>query len=83
MNTNKNTDRINAFGNLSARGFKFFTPRALRLLGALGMGQSTAHAQNSTFANRTTPHTAKVCKRAVFLPTHPFFVVTFSAIQIS
>ena len=28
----------------------FFAPRALRLLGALGMGQSTANAQNSTFA---------------------------------
>ena len=53
----------------------FFTPRALRLLGALGMGQSTANAQNSTFANRTIRHTTKVCKRAVFLPTHQRILV--------
>ena len=31
----------------------------------------TANAQNSTFANRTSRHTTKICKRAVFLPTHP------------
>jgi len=30
-----------------------------------------ANAQNSTFANRTSRHTSKICKRAVFLPTHP------------
>jgi hypothetical protein len=30
-----------------------------------------ANAQNSTFANRTSRHTTKICKRAVFLPTHP------------
>ena len=30
----------------------------------------TANAQNSTFANRTSRHTTKICKRAVFLPTH-------------
>jgi len=30
-----------------------------------------ANTQNSTFANRTSRHTTKVCKRAVFLPTHP------------
>jgi len=29
------------------------------------------NAQNSTFANRTSRHTTKICKRAVFLPTHP------------
>jgi hypothetical protein len=28
-----------------------------------------AYAQNSTFANRTSRHTTKVCKRAVFFPT--------------
>jgi len=32
--------------------------------------KNTAHAQNSTFANHTSRHTTKVCKRAVFLPTH-------------
>ncbi len=37
----------------------FFTPRSLRLLGALRMGQSTAHAQNSTFANLPKPKFAK------------------------
>jgi len=36
MTENKNRVWINAFGNLFARGFNFFTPRALRLLGALG-----------------------------------------------
>jgi len=36
MITNKNRTWINAFGNHSARGFNFFPPRALRLLGALG-----------------------------------------------
>ncbi|HAH23216.1 MAG TPA: hypothetical protein DCL77_05565 [Prolixibacteraceae bacterium] len=36
MTANKNRVWINAFGNLSARGYNFFTPRALRLLGALG-----------------------------------------------
>ena len=30
-----------------------------------------ANAQNSTFANRTSQRTTEVCKRAVFLPTHP------------
>jgi len=30
-----------------------------------------ANAQNSTFAIRTSNHTTKNCKRAVFLPTHP------------
>jgi len=30
-----------------------------------------ANAQNSTFAIRTSRHTTKNCKRAVFLPTHP------------
>ena len=34
-----------------------------------------ANAQNSTFANRTSRHTTKVCKRAVFLPTHPWKLV--------
>ena len=36
MTENKNRAWINAFRNLFARGFNFFTPRALRLLGALG-----------------------------------------------
>jgi hypothetical protein len=31
----------------------------------------TANAQNSTFANRTGRHTTKICKKAVFLLTHP------------
>jgi len=33
--------------------------------------KENAHAQNSTFANRTNRHTTNVCKRAVFFPTHP------------
>jgi len=35
----------------------------------------TADPQNSTFANRTSRHETKVCKRAVFLPTHPWIIV--------
>jgi hypothetical protein len=31
----------------------------------------TATAQNSTFANRTSQHTVKVCKRAVFFAFAP------------
>jgi hypothetical protein len=83
MTKNKMTDRVNAFGNLFARGFNFFALRALRLLGALGMGQSTALPQNSTFANRTNPNTTKVCKRAVFLPLparifiHLWYLISF------
>jgi len=30
----------------------------------------TANAQNNTFANRSSRHETKVCKRVVFLPTH-------------
>ncbi|HOF55409.1 MAG TPA: hypothetical protein PLB43_05700, partial [Prolixibacteraceae bacterium] len=30
----------------------------------------TANTQNSTFANRTSRHTTKSCKRALFLPSH-------------
>ncbi len=30
-----------------------------------------ANAQNSTFVNRTSRHTTDICKRVVFLPTHP------------
>ncbi len=47
----------------------FFTPRALRLLGALGMGQSTAHPQNSTFANLPTAPKPKFAKELFFLPS--------------
>ena len=63
-------DSTNA--NHTARGFNFFPPRSLRLMGALG--KTTPHAQNSTFA---IPIKKSGCKRAVFLPTHPFFVDTF------
>ena len=35
----------------------------------------TADPQNSTFANRSNRHETKVCKRAVFLPTHPWIIV--------
>ena len=66
------TDKISTNANHTARGFNFFPPRSLRLMGALG--KTTPHAQNSTFA---IPMKKSGCKRAVFLPTHPFFVGTF------
>jgi len=48
----------------------FFTPRALRLLGALGNDQQpthiAAHLQAPT-SQRTKP---KACKRAAILPSH-------------
>jgi len=31
------------------------------------------NAQNSTFANLTSRHKTKVCKRAIFLPQHHAF----------
>lgn len=43
MTTNKKIDRIIAFGNLFARGFIFFIPLALRLLGALGNALINSH----------------------------------------
>jgi hypothetical protein len=36
MTANKNRTWIDAFGNHSARGFNFFPPLALRLLGTFG-----------------------------------------------
>jgi len=33
----------------------------------------TANAQNSIFANLTSRHKTKVCKRAIFLPQHHAF----------
>jgi hypothetical protein len=42
MTENKNRIWINAFGNLFARGFNF-SPRALRLFGALGNAPINSH----------------------------------------
>jgi hypothetical protein len=53
---------------MTARGFNFFSPRSLRLMGALGT--TTAPAQNSTFA---IPHNLTLkplaCKRAAIFQT--------------
>jgi hypothetical protein len=70
MTENKKTDRINASGNLSARGFNFFTPRALRLLGALGNAQINSprtlqHICKPPQANAQSKGSQKSCNFAL------------------
>jgi hypothetical protein len=61
MTTIKKRDRTYAFGNLYARGFNFFTPRALRLLGALGNAP--------TNSPRTLQHISKTAQKSTALKT--------------
>lgn len=56
--------------NIRARGFNFFPPRTLRLMGALG--KTTPTAQNSTFAIPMKNRVAKElfsCPRTRFVDT--------------
>jgi len=61
--------KIPAFGNTRTVTAKCKNDTADNL--QLKKIKENAHAQNSTFANRTNRHTTNVCKRAVFFPTHP------------
>jgi len=70
MTENKKTDRINAFGNPSARGFNFFTPRALRLLGALGNApiNSPRTLQHISKPPRANTRNQRLVKELQFCP---------------
>jgi hypothetical protein len=70
MTKNKKTDWVNAFGNTSARGFNFFTPRALRLLGALwnapiNSPRTLQHIFKPPQANAQTKGLQKSCNFAL------------------
>jgi hypothetical protein len=70
MTTNKKTDRNNAFGNPSARGFNFFIPRALRLLGALGNApiNSSRTLQHISKPPRANARNQRLVKELQFFP---------------
>ncbi len=42
-----------------------------------------ADTQNSTFANRTSRHTTKVCKRAVFFANAPNRIIKFDFLKLN
>jgi hypothetical protein len=80
MTKNKNTDRIIAFGNLSARGFNFFPQRTLRPMVALG--KTTPHAQKQHICKPHKPTHNQSLQKSCFLALAPVRFLLLSCFNL-